>query len=89
MCPQVSEKLKRIRKSVIINVKLNIIKHFDCDKWKDVCIELVSVHHLYYLHRERNRERILKAAEVTISSASIKVISFTWHPGMDKIESVA
>lgn len=30
----------------------------------------------------------MKAAEVTTGSASSKVISFTWHPGRDKIESL-
>lgn len=53
MCTQVSEKLKRVHKSVTLNVELAIIKHFNHGKWKDVCVELVSVHHLSYLHRER------------------------------------
>lgn len=34
-------------------------------------VEFACIHHLYYLHTER----ILKAAEITTSSASSKVVS--------------
>lgn len=58
--------------TISISIIVNKIKH-------SVCIELVE--YSYHLHAEN----ILKAAQVTIYSASGKVVSFRRHP-VDKME---
>lgn len=70
----------------MLRVKLNVIKHFNPGEWdKDcVCVELACIHHLFCLHAER----FFKATEVTIGSASSKVVSFIWHLVMNKMESL-
>ena len=43
-------------------------------------VPISTIHTIY-----RQRERILKAAQVTIGSASSKVVSFSQHPVRDKM----
>ena len=90
MCPKVTEKpkKKRVRKGITLSVKLDIIKRFDRgERNKDIVRALnlpaSTIRTIY-----TQREKILKAAEVTIGSASRKVVSFSRHPIMDKMESL-
>ncbi|XP_059839905.1 tigger transposable element-derived protein 1-like [Hypanus sabinus] len=86
MCPKVLEKPKRARKGVTLSVKLDIIKRLDRgERNKDIVRALnlpaSTIRTIY-----TQRERILKAADV--GSASSKVVSFSRHPVMDKMESL-
>lgn len=51
-----------------------------------VCALNLSVSTICTIYTQRGR--ILKAAEVTVVSASGKVVSLSRHPGMDKMESL-
>lgn len=78
----------RAVKDVMLSVKLDVIKHFDGDgQNKDIerasDLPVSAIHTIY-----TQRERILKAAEVTISSANSKVDYFSRHPVMSKMESL-
>ena len=88
MCSKVSEKLKRAHKGVTLSVKLDVIKHFPHgEQNKDIVHALnlpESTIHTIYMQRER----ILKAAEVTIGSAKSKAGSFSRHPIMGKMGKV-
>ncbi|XP_062887428.1 general transcription factor II-I-like isoform X3 [Mobula hypostoma] len=88
MNPKISEKPKRARKGVTLSVKLDVIKRFDRgERNKDIVRALnlpaSTIRTIY-----TQRERILKAADVTIGSASSKVVSFSRHPVMEKMESL-
>ena len=85
MYPKLSEKPKRARKGVTLGVKLDVIKRFDRgERNKDIVRALnlpaSTIRTIY-----TQRERILKAAEVSVNS---KVVSFSRHPIMDKMESL-
>lgn len=88
MYHKVPEKPKRVRKGVTLGVKLDVIKRFSRgERNKDIVRALnlpaSTIRTIY-----KQRERILKAAEVTIGSANSKVVSFSRHPVMDKMESL-
>lgn len=89
MCPKVSENPKRARKGVMLSIKLDIIERFDYGKWnKDIiCTLNLPASSTSTIHMPR--ERILRAAEITTGPASNKVVSFSQHPIMDKLESIA
>lgn len=78
MCPQVPEEPKRACQGITLSIKLDVVKPFDCGKQnKDVVCALclpVSTIPIIFMQRER----ILKAAEVTFGSANNKVVSFSW-----------
>lgn len=44
-----------------------------------MCVERVYV---------QRKKKILKAAKMTIGSANSKVVSFIWHPVVDKMKSL-
>ena len=87
MCPKVSEKPKRTCKGVMLSIKMDVIKHLDCSEQnKDALALNVPVSTIQTIYTQR--ERILKAAEVTTGSASRRGVSLNWHPVMDKLESL-
>lgn len=78
----------RAGKDAMLSVKLDVIKHFDGDgQNKDIArasdLPVSTIHAIYM-----QRERILKALEVTVVSASSKVVSFSQLPVMYKVESL-
>ena len=88
MYPKVSERSKRAHKNAVLSIKLDvlIIMNFDPGEQND------TVHGLNLtastICAKCTQERFFKAAKVTVVSFSSKVVSFGWHPVIDKMESL-
>ncbi|KFD69417.1 hypothetical protein M514_18289 [Trichuris suis] len=87
MCSKAAEN-KKVRKSVPLNVKLDVIKRFDrgersVDIMRALGLSASTIRAIYL-----QKEKILKVAELTISSVNSKVVSSGRHPIMNRTESL-
>lgn len=85
MCGKVLEKPKRAYKGVRVSIKLDVIKCFDDDEQNRDTVHPLNLPVSTLCTVYMQRERILKAADVTTGFAASKVVSSSRHPVMDKM----
>ncbi|KFD46689.1 hypothetical protein M514_12457 [Trichuris suis] len=81
---------RKVRKSVPLNVKLDVIKRLDRGYGnvdimrRALCLSTSTIRSIYL-----QKDKILKVGELAIGSANSKVASSGRHPITSKIESLA